>query len=80
MFWYKNYIQWNKKGATIRINSLLGKSLRFDEIKSTELNDKILTIIKADGQIIKFDLNKIAEADSHKLHEIIIRNTIANNV
>ena len=46
MFWFKNYIQWNKKGAVIRINSFMGKSLSFDEIKKTELNEKKLTITK----------------------------------
>merc|ERR1712169_148126 len=46
MFWYKNYVQWNKKGAVIRINSFTSKSLSFDEINKTELNDKKLIITK----------------------------------
>ena len=29
MFWHKNYVQWNKKGAVMRINSWSGKSLNF---------------------------------------------------
>ncbi|MDM9631502.1 toxin-antitoxin system YwqK family antitoxin [Robiginitalea aurantiaca] len=40
MFWYKNFVQWNKKGAVIKINSLLGKSLSFDQIIKTELIEK----------------------------------------
>lgn len=80
MFWYKNYVQWNKKGAVIRINSFMVKSLSFDRIKTTELNEKKLTITKVNGGKITFDLNEIAESDTEKLNEIIVKNTIANNV
>ncbi|MCB4800294.1 hypothetical protein [Neotamlana laminarinivorans] len=80
MFWYKNYVQWNKKGANIRVNSFLGKSLNFEQIKTTELNEKTLIITKTNGNKITFDLNEIEDSDSQKLNEIIIKNTIANNV
>ena len=80
LFWYKNTVQWNKKGAVIRINSFMGKSLSFDKIKQTELNQNKLTITKIDGEIVTFDLNEIAESDTKKLNEIIIKNTIANKV
>ena len=80
MFWYKNYVQWNKKGATIRINSILGKSIIFDNIKGTELDEKKLIITQKNGKKIMFDLNEIAESDTQKLNEIIVKNTIANNV
>ena len=80
MFWYKNYIQWNKKGANLRINSFWGKSLTFNQIKKTELNEKKLIITKNSGEVVTFDLNKIEESDTQKLNEIIIKNTIANTV
>ena len=76
----KNYVQWNKKGAVVRINSFMGKSLRFDEIKMTELIEKKLIITKDNGNTVTFDLNEIAESDTQKLNEIIVKNTIANNV
>ncbi len=79
-FWFKNTVQWNKKGAVIRINSFTGKSLRFDQIKKTELNENKLIVTKSGGEIITFDLNEIVESDTQKLKEIIIKNTIANNV
>ena len=78
LFWFNNTVQWNKKGAVIRINSFMGKSLSFDQIKSTELNEKKLTIVKSDGIKVIFDLNEIAESDTQKLNEIIVKNTIAN--
>ena len=80
LFWFKNTVQWNKKGAVIRINSFMGKSLSFDQIKKTELTEKKLIITKTSGEIITFDLNEIAEFDTQKLNEIIVKNTIANTV
>jgi len=80
MFWYKNYVQWNKKGAVIRINSWASKSLSFNQIKKTELFEKKLIITKDSGITVTFDLNEIEEVDSQKLNEIIVKNTIANNV
>ena len=80
LFWFKNTIQWNDKGIVIRIKSFLGKSLRFDEIKATELSNKILTLTKTDGQKITLDLNEFQDSDTQKLNEIMIKNTIANNV
>ncbi|HLV13752.1 MAG TPA: hypothetical protein VKY41_01130 [Xanthomarina sp.] len=80
MLWYKNYIQWNKKGAFIRINSFLGKSLRFKQINSTEWNEKQLIITKVNGEKITIDLNEIAESDTKKLNDIIVKNTSANSL
>jgi len=80
MFWYKNYVQWNKKGAVIRINSWSAKSLNFDQIKKTELVESKLIITKDNGNKVTFNLNEIAESDSQKLNELILKNTIVNNV
>ena len=80
LFWFKNTVQWNKKGAVIRIKSIFGKSLRFDQIKATELDDGLMTINKKDGTRLKFDLNEFEKSDTQRLNEIMIENTIANNV
>ena len=80
MFWYKNYVQWNKKGAVIRINSWSGKSFSFNQIKKAELIEKKLIITKDNGNTVTFDLNEIAESDTQKLNEIMLKNTIANNI
>ena len=58
----------------------MGKSLSFDEIKKTELNEKKLTITKVNEKKITFDLKEISESDTQKLNEIIVKNTIANTV
>ena len=73
--WHKNYFQWNKKGTYIRINSCIGKSISFDQIKSTELNGKDLIIIKKNGNKYKIHLNDIVKSDIRKLNEILTENT-----
>jgi hypothetical protein len=73
LFWYRNCFQWKKKGATIRINSFLGKSLNFEEITSAALNDKILKITKSSGNELAFDLKHIVDEDVQKLHQIIVK-------
>lgn len=79
LFWHKNTVQWNDKGIVIRIKSFLGKSLRFDEIKETELSRKEMTFTKTDGQKIIVDLNEFRESDNQKLYQIIFENTNTNN-
>ncbi|WP_034057306.1 hypothetical protein [Lacinutrix jangbogonensis] len=80
MFWYQNYVQWNKRGILIRIKSFLGKNIKFKEIKSSELNDKKLIMIETYGNKIEIDLSHIIESDVEKLMDIINKNTIANTV
>jgi hypothetical protein len=80
LFWYKNTVQWNDKGIVIRIKSFFGKSLRFDEIKATELNEKTLILTKTDERKITVDLSEFSDSDTQKLNEIMIKNTIANTV
>lgn len=71
MFWFKNYVQWNKKGCVIRIKPYWGKSIAFEDIKSTRLENNVLTIFKYDGINYEFDLKDFDGNDSKKLNEII---------
>ena len=74
LFWYKNYVQWNKVGVNIKINSFLGKSLRFDEIKSVNLEGSKLEITPYGGRRnIEFDLSKIEPNDRQLLDDILRR-------
>lgn len=76
----KNYVQWNKIGMTVRINSYIReKRITFNEINSYEfINDK-LKIIQS-SKTIKLDLNDYSEYDKERLIKIINKNTVANNV
>ena len=78
LFWFKNTVQWNKKGIVIRIKTFLGKSIKFEEIKETNLNENVMEITKKNGHLIQIDVSEIAKSDSHKLKDIILKNTIPN--
>jgi len=80
MFWYQNYVQWNRRGMLIRIKSFLGKNIRFKEIISSELTNKKLILKTIYGNTIEFDVSEVVDADSKKLHEIIQKNILAKNV
>ena len=80
MVYGRYYVGWNKVGITIRIKSFLGKSFNFKDIKSTDLENGILTIVKKDGKKIELDLREIEKNDVERLTEILIKNTVANNI
>lgn len=79
MFWYKNYVQWNKKGALIKIDTFMGTTLNFNQIKKTELIEKKLIITKFNGNQVTFDMHTIASTDTQKLNDIIVKNTVASS-
>ena len=76
----KYYVGWNKAGITIRIKSFLGKSFNFKDVQSTDLQNRILTIVKKNGKKIELDLSEIEKSDIDKLTEIIIENTVVKNI
>tara|TARA_R110002049_G_scaffold60934_1_gene163027 strand:+ start:241 stop:663 length:423 start_codon:yes stop_codon:yes gene_type:complete len=80
LFWHKNTVQWNDKGAVIKINSILGKNIIFSNVKKSELNENKLTITYKQGKKVTFELKEFVKADIQKLNEIITKNTIANTV
>ena len=79
VFWYKNYVLWNKRGAIIRINSFMTKSLNFDQIKTSELDEKKLILTKYNGSKVTFDMNNIAESDTHQLNNLILKH-VSNTI
>ena len=71
MFWFKNYVQWNKKGMIIRIKSFFGKSISFNEVRKSKFENNILTIDINNGKYYNFDLTQINQKDAIKLSQII---------
>ncbi|QDO93916.1 hypothetical protein FNB79_07935 [Formosa sediminum] len=78
MFWYKNYVQWNTKGAHIKVNSFIGKSLRFNQIKTTEINDENLIVTKKNDKRIIINLNGIEKLDTQKLYKLILNHSMVS--
>ncbi len=74
MFWFKNYVQWNKKGIFIRTNYWTGKSFKFSEISEYKFSDKLLVITTKDNHKTEFQLHHIFESDILKLRLILTEN------
>lgn len=74
MFWFRNYVQWTKKGALIRIKSLRGETIQFDELSHATLEHKNLKIFNGDAVRYEFDLTEFEREDAEKLYTIINQN------
>ncbi|MBU2062104.1 MAG: hypothetical protein KKH44_09700 [Bacteroidetes bacterium] len=74
MFWFRNYVKWNKKGALIRIKSFWGENLKFDELSHATLEHKNLKIFNGDAVRYEFDLSDFEREDAEKLYTIINQN------
>ncbi len=70
MFWYKNYVEWNKKGVVYRIKTRFGKTLRFNQVGNVALKNNILFVTLNDGSITEIDLHEVFPEDQKKLLEI----------
>lgn len=74
MFWFKNYVQWNKKGIVIKINSWIGfgKSIRFDEIKSINFEGDTIELTLFGGNHKKIvNVSTIVLQDRQRLHQLL---------
>jgi len=75
----KNYVQWNKIGMTVRINTyLLEKRITFKEINSYELINDNLRVFQS-NKTMELDLSNVLESDKERLIKIIEHNTEENN-
>ena len=75
----KNYVQWNKIGMTVRINTYFReKRIMFKEINSYELINDNLRVFQS-NKTMELDLSNVLESDKERLIKIIEDNTEANN-
>lgn len=80
VFWFRNYVEWNKKRILIRIRSFFGKNIGFHEIRNTELENNTLIINKYNGDKVNFNLHFIDPADAQKLKDILDEKSQASRV
>jgi hypothetical protein len=75
-FWYKNYVKYNSKSVFIRINTFLGKSFKFDDIKKVKVtSSEMIITTNSINHII--DLHKIDRNDIDDMADILIDNSKA---
>ena len=78
-FFFRNYIGWNKKGITIKLNSLVSKTISFNKIASFVIKNERLEIFRKDGSIFHFKLTNLRTDHIDQIQEILKSNTNANN-
>lgn len=73
MFWFKNYVQYNKLGMTIKLNSFIGKTITFEAVKNVVINEQEnqLVIDMGREKIYKINTLGIADEDVFKLLDLI---------
>ncbi|UOE37012.1 hypothetical protein [Chryseobacterium oryzae] len=74
IFWFKNFVQWNKKGIVIKLNNFWSKSFKFEDINKFDIQNQTLEINKYDGTKNIFQLNNIDTTSIEKLQQILIQN------
>ncbi|BCY28222.1 hypothetical protein [Flavobacterium okayamense] len=65
-FFYKNYIFWNKRGGSMKLNSK-SYSFQFDTIKEVEINNDKLFLDLKNGSIKEFSTKDINPDDLNYL-------------
>lgn len=69
---YRNSVQWNKKGMTLRIKQTFkATDFVFEDVKMIKTENKQLEILLRTNEVLKFDLTHIKENEIEKLENII---------
>lgn len=67
-FMHRNYVQWNKRGITIRVNSLLGTNFSFENVKNIVYAEDRYTVYTYSGGRPKvIDLEGIEPGSKERL-------------
>lgn len=80
IFWYKNYVQWNKKGIVIKTNRIKSKSIPFEDIKTLIAAEDDLTLELLCRPDKKIRLNHIHDKDINRLIRLLVEHSQAKFV
>lgn len=74
-FFFKNYFEWNKKGAVLKLNKRfgIGKTINYSKVDSYSLSDETLKFEQKNGSLA-FDISEIDARDISKLNNILPQN------
>jgi hypothetical protein len=76
MLFYRNYVQWNKKGILIRLNARIGGiSMKYREIESVAESDDSIIVVKKDGRRHELNTTHINSSDIKRLKDILFRHS-----
>ena len=83
MFWFKNYVQWNKRGIVIKIDSWFGfgESLKFNDIKSINFEETTIELTLFGGRRKRIiNVSHIVLADRQQLQQLLQKYTTRKKV
>lgn len=75
IFWYKNFVQWNKKGIVIKTHVLKSKSITFEDIDKIYAEENLISLELNRGKTIEINLEHIHDTDKNNLLRILIENS-----
>lgn len=69
---YRHFIQFEKDGATIRLENTIGLYLKYDQMKSLKFKEEYLTIVEKKSQTVhRFRCEQFNKDDVQKVIELI---------
>lgn len=77
ILWYKNFVQWNKKGIVIKTNSFKSKTITFEDIKTIIPENDIIKLELQSKSDKKIKLRDIHEDDINRLIRILVEHSHA---
>lgn len=75
-FFYRNHVQWNKRGIAIRVNSFWGHNFGFGDVKSIEYSEDTYTVYRYNDRSPKvINLEGIEQGSKEQLLQILRKYT-----
>ena len=70
-FFYRNYVGWNKRGVTIKLNSFFSKTLSFRDIESFGIEKDQFVVRRINGSTFLFNIANIQADQLNRLQDIL---------
>ncbi len=76
-FTHKHYVQWNKRGITIRVNSLFGINFGFADVKDIVYSNNAYTVYLRSKRSRTINLEGVEQESKERLLGILQSHTLA---
>ena len=77
IFWFKNYVRWNKNIIILKFNYFTDDTIKFVDIYSLERLENKLKITLSSEKVYEFNIDNIKPDHISKLNTIIVENSNA---
>ncbi|WP_157472068.1 hypothetical protein [Neolewinella persica] len=73
-FFHRHYVEWNKRGMTLRVNSFWGLNLSFSDVKNVVFSEDSYTLNMYGGSTKNIDLAGIEQQSKERLLTLLNTN------